>query len=147
MSGLQDENGFSAGGGTEGGEKTARILPSRPNPDAVRAAVEAVVSTAAEMSNSAINVANADFKRKTHDIATTREEGVLNAFYFREAGVVRAAYPVADQIAVIAEIRKHLRAAEIKLASEKTIFKAARGELKGAFKEAVAGVKDAAKSE
>jgi hypothetical protein len=47
MSGLQDENSFSAGGGTEGGEQQKQVAQvSRPDPAAVRAAVEQQIAAA-----------------------------------------------------------------------------------------------------
>ena len=139
MSGFQDDKASG------GGEVQPQVYV--PNPSAVRATVEAQISAAEQSTDAAIQAARAGFKSKKQQIAAAKESGVWKAADARDAGIELAAKPVADQIAVIAELRRQLRAEELSLVSKKVVFRAAKGEVKGAFKEAVAGVKSAARSE
>jgi ribosomal protein L17 len=141
MSGLQDENSFSAGGGTEGGEKKKQVAQvSRPDPAAVRAAVEQQIATAKQAAAAAKKAAKTEFSTKVSEIVDNLIDTAGEADDTRLSGIDTAALPVLDQQAVIRNIEAQLRQAKMDLNAKKVVFKAAKGELKSAYKQAVSGI-------
>ena len=148
MSGLQDENGFSAGGGTEGGEKKKQVVQiARPDPDAVAAAVNKQIAEAKRSAAFVKKTAKTNFGDKKSEIIGGAFDKIDDADESRWNAVSGAAQPVIEQQGVISDLEKQLRQAKIDLAAKKVVFSAKKGELKTAYKTAVAGIKEAASNE
>lgn len=144
MSGLQDENSFGAGGGTEGGgqKKRERKLPPRPDPAAVAATVNAQIWEAENAADEAIWASKAEFGAKKSEIADKKARAIDVASLDRTVGEFHALVPVIEQEFEIENLEAQLRQAKIDLAAKKAVFSAKKGELKTAYKTAVAGIKE-----
>jgi hypothetical protein len=147
MSGLQDENGFSAGGGAEGSEKNTLAQVSRPDPAAVRATVEQQIAAAKQSAAAAKKAANRRFDSNKSIIAGKAADAIWSASKVRSDGVGAAEAPVLDQMDVISDLEAQLRQARIDLNAKTVVFKAAKGELKSAYKQAVTGIKETTRAD
>lgn len=148
MTGLQDENSFSAGGGAAAGTTKKQVAQiARPDPDAVASMVNQQITLAKQAAASAKKVAQTEFDANKSDIADKKADSIDDASIDRAAGVLRAFVPVAIQEIKIEGLEAQLHQARIDLAAKKVVFSAKKGELKTAYKTAVAGIKEAATSE
>lgn len=147
MSGLQDENSFSAGGGTQGAEKKQVAQVFRPDPAAVRATVEQQIAAAKQSAAAAKKAANRRFDSNKSIIAGKADDAIWSASTIRRLGVDAAEVPVLDQLDVISDLEAQLRKAKIDLNAKTVVFKAAKGELKTAYKQAVTGIKETTKAD
>jgi hypothetical protein len=106
MSGLQDENSFSAGGGTEGGEKKKVAKIVRPDPSAVAATVNSQIAqvkqTAAEAKKAAKD-AHADKKSRILDAKFDQIDGAANK---RDDAIAKARKPVIAKDNEIADLER-----------------------------------------
>jgi hypothetical protein len=148
MSGLQDENSFSAGGGTEGSQAKRLVAQiERPDPSAVAATIGEQIRKAKQTAIETKKRAKAIFDSAKSEIKGGAFEKIDDADEARWDSVHEAAVPVLDQLDVISDLKKKLRQAEIDLSAKRVVFSAKKGELKTAYKTAVAAIKEAAASE
>src|SRR4051812_39959940 len=107
MSSLQDENSFSAGGGTEAGQTKKQIVQvTRPDPTAVAAAVTEQIARAKESAAGAKQNAKAIFAETKSEITKMAGDVTLLAKIKREFGVLEASVPIIVQEIKIDELER-----------------------------------------
>jgi hypothetical protein len=148
MSGLQGETNYSAGGGAEGGEKKHnQVQVSRPDPAAVRAYVEQQIRGAKHEAAAAKRDAMRIYAETKSRIADKNDDEIRDASIARKDREFEAIVPVLVQEVRIEELEKQLRRAKLDLNAKKVVFSAKKGELKTAYKTAVAGIKETTKAD
>lgn len=143
MSGLQDENSFSAGGGTQD-EKKKEVRIVRPDPGAVKATVDGKIAQVKQSTADAKKTAKDAHADKKSRIVGAKLDQIDGAADKRDDAIDNALKPVIAQDQVIAELERQLAQARLDRAAKSVVFSAKKGELKTAYKQAVAAIKDTA---